>query len=206
MVRVLGGIILAASAALAELPVDQMNGHQLIGAAKGTVAKIAKDPKTTSMDDVNKLNHIIDALDKHLPAHADSAPVSGMEQGVDTAVHAVFHPFDDTAHQMKSLKFDINHLGWEDSGWGLLKGFLVLVTLYVVIGVIVMKKVYNANGIESLPHLSFWMSYPGLVMDGVSFVMDKLGLSSATPYNSLATVVNKGGNPARDTFSQFEPI
>jgi hypothetical protein len=199
------GVFILATSVVAAAPTDNMSGRQIVNEIRTGLTKLALTP-TVNMEEVNKLNRLINALEKHMPAHADGAPVSGMEQGVDTAVHAAFHPIEELRHQMGSFSYDVKHITGQDSAWGLLKGFLLIATLYLVIGMIIMRKVYDVSGIESLPHLSFWIAYPGLVMDGVSFVMDRLGFSSPAPLNGYTAVATKSGISGRDTFSQFEPI
>ncbi len=72
-----------------------------------------------------------------------------------------------------------------------------------------MTKYYDAQGIERLPHMSFWVSYPGLVTDGVFYARDLVGMSSggvSGAYDRISSTSAKFPDASRDTFSQFEPI
>ena len=37
----------------------------------------------------------------------------------------------------------------------------VIVTFYLLVGIIIMKFVRKANGKEVIPHVNFWLSIPG---------------------------------------------
>jgi hypothetical protein len=73
---------------------------------------------------------------------------------------------------------------------------------------VILAKYYDAQGMERVPHLSFWLSYPGLVMDGVHYLKDLAGFQNVggVGYDRISTNSIKYPDASRDTFSQFEPI
>lgn len=61
------------------------------------------------------------------------------------------------------------------SNWGtyFLVGLFLTVTCYVGGGVAFRVKKLGHTGKDALPHLEFWESVPGLVMDGIKFTIDE---------------------------------
>jgi len=51
---------------------------------------------------------------------------------------------------------------------------LVLVVVYLVAGILFNKFRRQMNGIELIPNVTFWTSIPGLVKDGVMFIVNKV--------------------------------
>ncbi|XP_077979005.1 cation-dependent mannose-6-phosphate receptor-like [Glandiceps talaboti] len=62
--------------------------------------------------------------------------------------------------------------------------FIVLVTLYIVVGILYMKFVREAEGTDLIPNKMFWISLPGLIKDGVLFVLRPCRKGS-TPYDEI---------------------
>jgi hypothetical protein len=55
--------------------------------------------------------------------------------------------------------------------------------VYFIAGVLVMKFVYNAEGTAIVPNSEFWASTPGLMKDGVMYIVNKIrGTSSYTTF------------------------
>ena len=179
----------------ASKPVDDMNLDELLVEGKKLTGELGKIP--TAVDGVNKLNHVLDSIQKKIPAHL--AHTSGLEQSVDSAVHVAFHPVETLEGELSGGWWDLNHLTENDSGWTILKTIFIFGFLYIAVGMCIMQKYFNARGIESVPHLSFWVSYPGLVADGAAFVADRLGFGS--PPNTLKSDIS-----SRNTFDQFVPL
>lgn len=48
--------------------------------------------------------------------------------------------------------------------------FVCLATVYFIGGIMYMKCIRGAKGVEVIPNLSFWSDFPNLVMEGVIFV------------------------------------
>jgi len=46
--------------------------------------------------------------------------------------------------------------------------------LYFVVGILFLKFARNASGVEMIPQHDFWFSLPGLVKDGVMFIVNKI--------------------------------
>lgn len=192
---VIVGLLFGAQAAK---PVDQMTSSELFHAAKVITADLSKQPLVAAK--VHELDHILDSIAKHVPAHGHLEHASAVEQSVDSVVHAAFHPIETAEQELAGGWWDLRHPTAPDSAWILLRGIFVLACLYVCVGMWVMRAHFNASGLESVPHLSFWMSYPGLVSDGVYFVLSKMGLAGSS------SNAEKSDSFSLNTFSQFQPI
>jgi len=64
--------------------------------------------------------------------------------------------------------------GGFDYGWVFVIVVCCAVVVYLIGGVIVMKVAYNAEGAEMIPNLEFWKSTPGLLKDGVMYIVNKI--------------------------------
>ena len=108
---------------------------------------------------------------------------------------------------LHGVKWDVMHITSDRSSFILLRGIIVIFLMYILIGMCIMTKVYDAQGHERVPHMSFWMTYPGLVADGVYYAKDLVGANACADgtYQRVANPNNKFSG-SRDTFSQFEPI
>ncbi|XP_070565876.1 cation-dependent mannose-6-phosphate receptor-like isoform X2 [Ptychodera flava] len=62
--------------------------------------------------------------------------------------------------------------------------FLVLVTVYFVGGILYMKFAKQAAGLDLIPNREFWVSLPGLIKDGILFVVSPCRKGS-TPYDEI---------------------
>lgn len=145
---------------------------------------------------------------KTLPLVVQDSSIGQIERGADGLIHDVFHPIETFEHGIQGASWDVRHITSYRSSFILLRGLVIVFLLYIICGMIIMVKYHNAQGIERLPHLSFWMSYPGLVTDGVFYVRDMVGLhGGGGSYDRLSNSSNvKFPDASRDTFSQFEPI
>jgi len=54
-------------------------------------------------------------------------------------------------------------------GWSFVLLVLLIAALYLGIGIGINKYKFGMQGIEAVPHISFWRQVPGLVKDGVAF-------------------------------------
>ncbi|CAG0891665.1 unnamed protein product [Darwinula stevensoni] len=61
--------------------------------------------------------------------------------------------------------------------------FFVGVILYLIIGMIILRVVRGAEGWEMIPNRNFWMDFPGLMKDGVVFVLG--GCRAESTYDRL---------------------
>mmetsp|Transcript_46783 Transcript_46783/g.100167 ORF Transcript_46783/g.100167 Transcript_46783/m.100167 type:complete len:352 (+) Transcript_46783:193-1248(+) len=93
----------------------------------------------------------------------------------------------------------------------LLRGILFVALVYFGVGCVYRNQSYGSQGLEMLPHKEFWIGYPALVMDGVTYAMMLLGAaprdfgfggSGGAPAGGLIG----RGSADRDTFSNFEPF
>jgi len=84
------------------------------------------------------------------------------------------------ATQQEALNFEGIPLDGEQSGMKVNIGWLVIfficifIFLYVIIGVAVKFKKYEARGIELVPNISFWVEVPFLFKDGCVFFANKV--------------------------------
>jgi len=73
--------------------------------------------------------------------------------------------------------------GGFDYGWI----FVVIVcggaVMYLIVGVILNRFMYGAEGIQMIPHSEFWASAPGLMKDGVMYIVHKVRGTSG--YNAF---------------------
>ena len=78
--------------------------------------------------------------------------------------------------------------------------------IYIFLGSIFLTKMYQADGLERIPHVTFWMGYPALVMDGVNLIRDFIGGSSSAVGLERLSAYSAKPQTTRDPFSQFDPI
>jgi len=72
--------------------------------------------------------------------------------------------------------------GGISGGWIFIIIMIGVAFLYFVIGLLVKKFAFGAEGIDIIPNVTFWKALPGLVVDGHKFV-----------FGSCLRVVNRGG-------------
>ena len=56
----------------------------------------------------------------------------------------------------------------------LLLYFAILLVAYLLIGSFYNIRVKNLNGVEALPHIEFWRTFPELVQEGFAFTVSSL--------------------------------
>jgi len=64
------------------------------------------------------------------------------------------------------------NVGWV--GFSIILAVILLFVLYLVIGVIIKWKKYEATGIDLIPNVEFWKDVPFLFKDGWVFVINKV--------------------------------
>lgn len=187
--------------------IDRMSFGELLKEGKEALNSISQAGNLTHHPEIIRMQKVLNAFSKTLPLVTYDQSITPIERGADGLLHEIFHPVLTAQEQLHGLSWDIRHITEESSAFILLRGIAIMFCLYVIVGAMIMSKYYNANGIDRIPHVSFWLAYPGLVLDGITFVGDRLGfdMSSAT-YQRLAVAVGGKSTGARDTFSQFEPI
>ena len=188
-------------------PVEQMKFSELLIEGMHAINNITHLGNMAHDPDVIRMQQVLAALAKTIPLVAYDESITPLERRADGFLHQVFHPVDTARDKLHGLSWDVRHITQEHSAFIILRGLAIAFCLYILVGAIIMAKYYNANGVERIPHLSFWLAYPGLVVDGITFVADRLGFdTSSTGYQRLSVAVNGKTLGARDTFSQFEPI
>ena len=157
--------------------------------------------------DLIRLQGVFAALSGSLHDITQDASIGFLERGVDGLIHEAFHPIDFVEDQLHGAVWDAENITDTRSSFNLLRGIVVLFCCYVLIGSIIMAKYYNAVGMERMPHLSFWMAYPGLVNDGVAFAIDMIGSGNREiGFDRISAVPSSKFSGSRETFAQFEPI
>jgi hypothetical protein len=205
-------LILVSSALLAwgvapPKPVEQMSFGELLNEGKEAINNITLIANMAHHPQVVRMQNVLNAFSKTLPLVTYDQSISPLERGADGLIHGVFHPIDTARNNLAGLSWDLQHITQEHSSFIILRGLVIFFCLYIIIGAFIMAKYYNADGVDRIPHLSFWMAYPGLVVDGIAFVSDRLGCDvSPSTYQRLSVAVASKNMGSRDTFSQFEPI
>jgi len=74
----------------------------------------------------------------------------------------------DTAH---ACPLAVGGAGGLSGGWIFVIILLCLVVVYIVAGIILNKFVRHQSGLDLIPNFEFWKSLPGLVKDGVFFIL-----------------------------------
>ena len=199
--------MLAVPLASGNKPIDQMSFGELLKEGKEALNSITHTGNLSNHPEIIRMQNVLNAFSKTLPLVAYDQSISPLERGADGLLHEIFHPVLTAQEKLHGLSWDIRHITEESSAFILLRGIAILFCLYIIVGAMIMAKYYNADGLDRIPHLSFWLAYPGLVVDGITFVGDRIGfdMSSAT-YQRLTVAVGGKATGARDTFSQFEPI
>lgn len=61
------------------------------------------------------------------------------------------------------------HLGTFGSAQSLLRVVIILAIIYLLVGSFIKYQLMGASGINAIPHVGFWLDYPQLVIDGVTY-------------------------------------
>lgn len=99
--------------------------------------------------------------------------------------------------ELHDITWTVEHLDRYGAASSLLRGLVLLGFAYVSIGSF-FKYQMGARGLEMVPHVSFWMEYPNLVADGMTYSKILLGLqsSSSSPTGGLSGGVRSSGSGA----------
>lgn len=93
--------------------------------------------------------------------------------------------------------WNIENFGHRDAALHLFRGVILVGVAYVSIGSF-FKYQSGATGMDMIPHISFWMEYPNLVADGVTYSKILLGLQSPGG-EKLSGGIRSGGAGAFET-------
>jgi hypothetical protein len=102
----------------------------------------------------------------------------------------------------------VEHLGDRYAASDLLRQFIEFFLVYIIIGAIYKNQALGAEGIDMIPHIGFWMEYPAMVQDGITYSQQIVGsylgmdFSGSSGYRGDFLPVGRG---ERDTFAHFEP-
>jgi len=95
--------------------------------------------------------------------------------------------------EFHDIAWQVEHLDRYGAASSLLRGLILLGFAYVSIGSF-FKYQMGARGLEMVPHVSFWMEYPTLVCDGMTYSKILLGLQSVP--GTLSGGVRSSGSGA----------
>lgn len=203
----IAAIITASKGAAPTKTIDQMSFGELLKEGTDAINGIASIPNMAGNVQVVRMQEVIKAFAKTLPLVTYDESISPLERGADGLIHEVLHPIDTVKDKIGGLSWDLRHITAPRSSFIILRGIIIFFCLYILIGAFFLARNYNAQGIDRIPHLSFWMAYPGLVVDGITYVSDRLGCDvPPETYQRLNIAVSGKNSGSRDTFSQFEPI
>ena len=190
-------------------PIEEMSLGELLNTCREALNNLTLIPHVHGNAHVGRLQEVFKSLSKTLPLVTYDTSISPIERGVDGLIHNALHPVEFVKNEYTGASWDVRHITQPDAAYGLLRGLVIIMLLYFVIGFVVLTKFYNAQGVERIPHSQFWVAYPALVMDGVVYVRDQIGIGgdkiASGSYDRIVDSSNKFSG-SRDTFSQFEPI
>ena len=190
-------------------PIEEMGFGELLDTGRQALNNITMIPQVHGNIHLLRLQEVMKSLSKTLPLVTYDSSITPIERGVDGLIHNAFHPIEFAKQEYKGTSWDVRHITEAEAASGLLRGLVIIMLLYFIIGFIILAKFYKAEGIERIPHAQFWVAYPSLVMDGVNYAKDQVGIGyskdSQGSYERIADPSTKFSG-SRDTFSQFEPI
>lgn len=109
--------------------------------------------------------------------------------------------------------WNVEHLQQRGVASELLRSIVLVGLLYLAVGSAIKYQSMGARGIDMIPHLGFWMDFPGLVKDGVGYaqylVLDMMGKDQRSTIiggqsGGMASFQPKSSSE-RDSFGNFEP-
>lgn len=111
--------------------------------------------------------------------------------------------------EFKDTMWNLEHLEDRHVAAELFRSIVLLLAVYFGGGSLYKYSALGATGMDAIPHVGFWMEYPSLVNDGVTYfkmlVNECMGGRPSGAGDSMGR--QAGGHGAdRDTFSTFEPI
>eukprot|EP00403_Amphidinium_massartii_P011699 CAMPEP_0178415698 /NCGR_PEP_ID=MMETSP0689_2-20121128/23684_1 /TAXON_ID=160604 /ORGANISM="Amphidinium massartii, Strain CS-259" /LENGTH=343 /DNA_ID=CAMNT_0020037023 /DNA_START=179 /DNA_END=1210 /DNA_ORIENTATION=- len=108
--------------------------------------------------------------------------------------------------EIQDTVWNVEHIHQHGASSTLLRGIIWIALIYLGIGVTYKHQVLGARGLDMIPHVGFWMEFPGLVVDGMRYsamaVSEIVGNGGLESRNSGFQPM---GGSARDTFTYFEP-
>jgi len=119
--------------------------------------------------------------------------VSNFENYVGDGVPGIEREIHDTM-------WNVEHIYHRNAASNLMRGIILFGFAYVSVGSF-FKYQTGARGMEMLPHITFWMEYPAMVNDGVTYSKILLGLEKAGGSSSdfLSGGMHNAGSGAFET-------
>lgn len=100
--------------------------------------------------------------------------------------------------EMHDTMWNIEHIYHRNAASNLLRGVILIAFFYVSVGSF-FKYQTGARGMDMIPHVSFWMEYPAMVADGVTYSKTLLGIQSGGASGALSGGIRSGGAGAFET-------
>merc|ERR1712048_37043 len=86
--------------------------------------------------------------------------------------------------------YNIEHIEERGKATMFLRSIFMIACFYLGVGCCIKSQMYNARGVEMIPHVGFWSEYPGLVFDGWTYAQilagGWLGSPAKTPQVGLS--------------------
>lgn len=107
--------------------------------------------------------------------------------------------------------WNIEHLENYGMATSMLRGILELAAIYLIVGCGYKYYATGAVGMDMIPHISFWMEYPALMMDGVQYAKNAFGAGDGFASGASGGGASRAGfepirsSSERDSFASFEP-
>ena len=131
---------------------------------------------------------------------------SYVEYGIDESLHAILHPLSSIREGSRGAMWDLKHPLRSRTMFNWLRGLLIFGLLYTLAGCYYNAAYLNMNGLDRIPHVSFWLDYPFLVLDGFNFAVMTLIGAGSSGFSFLASSRDSKYASVRDSFANFEPI
>jgi len=188
-------------------PIEEMSFKELLDEGRYALNNVAAINMMHSNPDVVRLQKVFTALSKTLPFVTYDKSIGPIERGADGLIHEILHPMTTAQDTLDVARSSISHPLSSRGPYHILTLLLIVFMLYILVGSIIMSKYYDARGTDRIPHMSFWLGYPGLVADGFNYLKQLIGSPVTSPsYQRIAVIASNKHHGSRDMFSNFEPI
>lgn len=74
--------------------------------------------------------------------------------------------------ELGDIVWTVEHMDRRGAASTFLRGFIFYAVIYLLIGSAIKYQMMGARGLDMIPHIGFWVEYPGLVVDGFLYSKD----------------------------------
>ena len=188
-------------------PIEEMSLKELLDEGRYALNNVTAINFMHTNLYVIRLQKVFSALSKTLPLVTYDQSIGPIERGTDGLIHEIFHPMATAQDTFDVARSSLSHPLSSREPYHILVLLLIVFMLYILVGSIIMSKYYDARGTDRIPHMSFWLGYPGLVADGFDYLKQLIGSPVTSPsYQRIAVIPNHKHHGSRDMFAHFEPI